>query len=496
MGLFGKKGDSDDGDSNRLALFGSRSKSKSPAPPANPYAQPGAATNPYAQAKAKAYAPAAPSASGGYGDSRQGGNEGNRYSDDKSNGNSNSGYGNNRYGDEKSMNSNRYGDEKSVGNDRYGNPGGDRYGARSTGYGANRYGGQGGYGGDRYGTPNDAAPRQGGYGGLGGDSYASQQDDGNRDALFGGAKTRVQQSQRTDNPPPYDSVDQPGSQGAQGGYGGSSQGYGSSSQGYGGGGPTFQDRQLTAEEEEEEEINATKQQIRFIKQEDVASTRNALRIAQMAEETGRDTLARLGAQGEHIHNTEKNLDLAHNQNRLAEEKARELKTLNGSMFAVHVSNPLTSSSRRAARDQAIIDKHLEEREQREATRRAAYLSDQRMQKTFKDLEGTGGGAAGAPRQKNLAERAKYQFEADSEDDEMEDEIDTNLDALSGAAGRLNALARATGQEVDEQNRMLDRVSEKVMFRCSPDIAPWANCYQGDRVDLGIAANRAKLDRIH
>lgn len=37
--------------------------------------------------------------------------------------------------------------------------------------------------------------------------------------------------------------------------------------------------------------------------------------------------------GAGIHNTEKNLDLAENQNRLAEEKARELKTLNKSMFA-------------------------------------------------------------------------------------------------------------------------------------------------------------------
>jgi protein transport protein SEC9 len=42
---------------------------------------------------------------------------------------------------------------------------------------------------------------------------------------------------------------------------------------------------------------------------------------------------------------------------------------------------------------------------------------------------------------NLAERAKYQFEADEEDDQLEDEIDANLDALSGAAGRLNLLAR-------------------------------------------------------
>lgn len=35
---------------------------------------------------------------------------------------------------------------------------------------------------------------------------------------------------------------------------------------------------------------------------------------------------------------------------------------------------------------------------------------------------------------SLAERAKYQFEADSEDEAMEEEIDANIDLLHGAAG--------------------------------------------------------------
>jgi protein transport protein SEC9 len=103
--------------------------------------------------------------------------------------------------------------------------------------------------------------------------------------------------------------------------------------------------------------------------QDVSSTRNALRLAQQAEETGRDTLARLGAQGERIHNTERNLDLASSQNRIAEEKARELKTLNKSMFAMHVSNPFTSASRREERDRKVMETHRAEREQRDATRK-------------------------------------------------------------------------------------------------------------------------------
>lgn len=68
-----------------------------------------------------------------------------------------------------------------------------------------------------------------------------------------------------------------------------------------------------------------------------------------------------------ISSTERNLDLASTQNRIAEEKARELKSisnhpylsvfysndrpaLNKSMFAMHVSNPFTANSRKQERD--------------------------------------------------------------------------------------------------------------------------------------------------
>jgi len=79
---------------------------------------------------------------------------------------------------------------------------------------------------------------------------------------------------------------------------------------------------------------------------------------------------------------------------------------------------------------------------------------------------------------SLAERSKYQFEADSEDEGMEDEIDQNLDLLHGAAGRLKNLSLAMGEEVDAQNRHIERIGGKV-----------------DRVDDEIALNRSRLDRI-
>lgn len=48
--------------------------------------------------------------------------------------------------------------------------------------------------------------------------------------------------------------------------------------------------------EEDEEVEGIKQQMRFVNQESLASTRNAVRIAREAEETARATLDKLGVQ--------------------------------------------------------------------------------------------------------------------------------------------------------------------------------------------------------
>jgi len=349
----------------------------------------------------------------------------------------------------------------------YGGPPNDyrdnKSGGGGGGYGPDKYAARGGYGGEQsgsnpYGAPQPSgAARSGGYGGLGRTASYEDAPDANRDQLFGGARERIEQRQQQMPPEySYNNADQSGADTSYGAYG---------------------DRQLTAEEEEEEDISATKQEIRFMKQQDVASTRNALRIAAQAEETGRNTLARLGAQGERMHNTDRNLDIANNQVNISEDKQRELKTLNRSMFAVHVNNPFNAKQRQMEKDEKIMDRHRMEREQREASRDQAFKTTQRMNNNFKGLENAGGPSG--PRKTNLAERSKYQFEADSDDDRMEDEIDRNLDDLSGAAKRLNLLAKATGEEIESQNRLIERIGDK-----------------SDKFDDRIHWQTEKLKRIH
>ncbi|OJD23166.1 hypothetical protein ACJ73_05483 [Blastomyces percursus] len=436
FGFGSKKSEGADEDGNRSALFGSRSKNKSPAPSSNPYAQPPPSGDPYSQGRGRGTPPGA----GGYGPPSNPGRPG--------------------------MNP-----PGPLGNSAPRNPYenlDNKYGRANGGYARGGPGYQSGYGADRYGGDASGPPGPksrygpGGYGGLGRtDPNDTASVDDNRDALLGDARAR--QQERRYNPALQD-VPQGGASGAT--ADGTNTTYA----------PTYQERQLTAEEEEEEDIQAMKHEIRMIKQQDVSSTRNALRAALEAEQTGRDTLLRLGAQGERIHNTEKNLDLASNQNQIADEKSRELKKLNKSMFAMNVSNPFTGEQRRRARDEAIIDRHHEERLQREATRQAAFRTEQRMDETFKTLSKKA--ANGPQKQTNLADRSKYQFEADSEDDEMENEIESNLSAIEGVTGRLNLLARAQGKEIEQQNADLGRIMGK-----------------SDHVDDQIVMNSARLGRI-
>ena len=250
---IGKKKDGDD-NGNHRALFGGRSKDKSTTPSTNnPYANLPTQADAYNQAKARAGVP-------GYTQAQRGPSPAPPPAQPSGSVGMNGGY-----LDEKK--SGGYGDEKtSIGFGAMEDP------APRGGYGADRYGASSGYGADRYGTESsqagDGGSRYGpgGYGGLG----AAPVPEDSKDSSFGGAndRSRKQEQQQVGygEPPPYEEGRQ------EGGYGRST---GPSYEAYG-------DRQLTAEEEEEEDVLATKQQIRFIKQEDVSSTRNALRMAAQA----------------------------------------------------------------------------------------------------------------------------------------------------------------------------------------------------------------------
>ncbi|KAG6842630.1 hypothetical protein C0991_000157 [Blastosporella zonata] len=221
-------------------------------------------------------------------------------------------------------------------------------------------------------------------------------------------------------------------------------------------------------EENEDDIEGIKQQTRFVKQDSVNSTRNALRMAREAEETARNTLTRLGDQSEKLANTERHLDVAKGHSARAEDNTNELRQLNRSIFRpVIVFN---KDAKRAAQEAKIQARYEEERHERETTLMDIRETQNRLGRAAtygrgddeEDLIGGGSVRSRFKAAESKDQRKRYQFEASTSDDELEDELDGNLDEISEVSKRLKALSTAMGSELDNQNERIDKIEGKAV----------------------------------
>ncbi|KAI1734518.1 hypothetical protein F4680DRAFT_470900 [Xylaria scruposa] len=341
--------------------------------------------------------------------------------------------------------------------------------AAPAGYGNNRYGASGGYGNSKYaGSSYSNAPRQGGYGGLGRTDSAST--DANRDALFSGARDRYQQqATATDN-------NGSGSGDGSGGYGSGAAASGSKYDGYG------SRRELTEEEREAEEYRSLKDQIHSTTQASLATNQNSLRYMNQALDTGLATYARLGAQNERLHHTDQLLDTATESHRHAEAQTKKLKSLNRSMFAVHVKNPFTEKRRTAEEEAKIVQQNQSDREIREATRRDKFAQHSRMERNFAGFDNPD--MANSSTAANRSDRNKYMLEDDSDEESKaqleaaNDQIERDLEQMSIGVARLKAVGKAMGDELDHGNKLIDRIGAKT-----------------DPLDDQIRVTNARMNRI-
>jgi len=225
-------------------------------------------------------------------------------------------------------------------------------------------------------------------------------------------------------------------------------------------------------EEDDEDVEGIKQQTRFVKQESVNSTRNALRLAREAEETARNTLTRLGDQSEKLANTEQYLDVAKGHSARADDKTDELKKLNRSIFRPAIT--FNKDAKRAAQEAKLQERYNNEREERDKAMMDIRETQNRLGRAAtygrsedddeESLVGPGAGRGQFKTEQQLAERKeqrkRYQFESTGSDDELEDELDGNLDEISSATKTLKALSMAMGQELGEQNNRIGRIEGK------------------------------------
>ncbi|EIW86678.1 hypothetical protein CONPUDRAFT_115278 [Coniophora puteana RWD-64-598 SS2] len=221
-------------------------------------------------------------------------------------------------------------------------------------------------------------------------------------------------------------------------------------------------------EENDEDVEGIKQQTRFIKQDSVNSTRNALRMAREAEETARNTLGRLGDQSEKMANTERHLDVAKGHTVRAEDKIDELKKLNRSIFRPAIT--FNKDAKRAAQEAKLQQRYEDERNEREKAMMDIRDTQNRLGRAAtygaqddEELPGTSGSGRFRTEAQLAArkeQRKRYQYEAGASDDEMEDELDDNLDEISRLTKNLKTMGVTMGQELDQQNDRIGRIDQK------------------------------------
>ncbi|KAK9365938.1 hypothetical protein V1509DRAFT_631510 [Lipomyces kononenkoae] len=236
------------------------------------------------------------------------------------------------------------------------------------------------------------------------------------------------------------------------------------------------------------EIQAMKEQMKYVKKESLTSAQKARAYAEQAEASGLRTLKMLGEQGDQIANAERSMAITENNTKLGEDYARELKTLNRSMFAVHVSNPFNSRRRLQEKEQKIRDTFQNQQLEREENRRTQYNAQQRVGSAMGNLPGERRRQLTATelryreqmaRQKaDLAQASRFQFEPDDEDFEVERDIDATLDDVSAAANRLNSMAKSINTELESQNQRVSKLNQKTQ-----------------EVEIGVHLNTSRLAKI-
>lgn len=195
-------------------------------------------------------------------------------------------------------------------------------------------------------------------------------------------------------------------------------------------------------------------------------------MARQAFEVGTGTLSHLQEQGDRLKNAEKNLDQAISTNK---DGARKLKAPKQADRMIEVKNPFAEAKREKQSDNEMLAARRSYRNEQDRICAAGWqASKEKNIQKFTDVPRHRGATP-----KDIVDRAKYQFELDSDDEELEDVIEGTLDEIAGVAQQLKRLALAQGEELQQHNGRLNRLGRTA-----------------DKVDDGLASNRLRVDRFH
>ncbi|KAJ2898673.1 Protein transport protein S9 plasma membrane t-SNARE, partial [Coemansia aciculifera] len=189
---------------------------------------------------------------------------------------------------------------------------------------------------ERQPMPNSSGSRSGSERSYGNAMDNASRSRGGNERSYGSAVDNASRSRG--GPPPA-----PGGGGVRNYTGASREGR---SQYSGSSGGNYRQQQYGNEEDEDDDIDAIKARITEVKKDTLDSTRNSLRTLEQTEKVGTATLSKLGQQTEQLNRIDRTLEMTNIQAENSIEDTAKLRTLNKSIFHVHVKNPFSGKKRR------------------------------------------------------------------------------------------------------------------------------------------------------
>ena len=189
-------------------------------------------------------------------------------------------------------------------------------------------------------------------------------------------------------------------------------------------------------ERAQRELDAIQAKSDHLTDQSLESTRRMVQLTRETEEVGATTMVSINQQGEQLNNIEQGLDTIHADVRRTEKTLTQMEKCCGCCLC-----PCGRSKN--------YDK--------DARHIAAFSQDHKQ-----DAEQSGGAAGLSSRGKGSTahQGSNEPYIQHITNDVREDEMDANMEAISGAVGNLKNMALDMGDALEGQNRQIDRINAK------------------------------------
>lgn len=190
--------------------------------------------------------------------------------------------------------------------------------------------------------------------------------------------------------------------------------------------------------EDEDDINVYERQIMSAMQGTLESTQRSRGMLEESEDAGKRTAEQLIHQREQLEKADRNLDEINATTTQTQRHLNNIKSVFGGLknkFGRKASAPATAPD-------------------------AGGKSSTKLEATLGKMEADTSGfyASSGPGERSLPESSRRNLSQALQ--EMDAEVDENLDAMSSQLRGLQSLGRALGDEIEEQNELLDRITSK------------------------------------